>query len=164
MTSTTQAIIDGYIDDAKLVPSNMTFGYDADNGLSAVGDLGGTNWLVNAGQDNVFYSTRWININKYNKNLSGNTVDGSYQLVGDFNQEFKDEFDTVGFAFFDEDNNFVGLTSSKSAYTIQDSEDTTAHTVAYVDNVPKKFKVKSSASVGNMTYIFGSNNAVITVS
>ena len=164
LSSTTQAIIDGYIDDAKLVPSNMTFGYDADNGLSAVGDLGGTNWLVNAGQDNVFYSTRWININKYNKNLSGNTVDGSYQLVGDFNQEFKDEFDTVGFAFFDEDNNFVGLTSSKSAYTIQDSEDTTAHTVAYVDNVPKKFKVKSSASVGNMTYIFGSNNAVITVS
>lgn len=164
LSSTTQVIIEGCTDEAKLVPDNMTFGFDADNGLSAVGDLAGTNWLVNIGKSDIYYSTRRININKYNKDLSGNIVDGSYQLVGDFNTEFKDEYDAVGFAFFDEDNNFVGVSSNKTVYTVQDAADAPAYTVAYIDNVPNKFKVKSAASVGNKTYIFGSDNAVITVS
>ena len=164
LSSTTQAVVVSYTDDENIVPANTANGFDPNNGLSANGGLNETDWLVGVeGFEDTYLTTRWVDVNKYNAELSGSTVRGSYQLVGDFNEDMKDELDGVGFAVYDSDNNLVGIASSKSAYTIKDSEDTTPHAVAYINNVPSKFKVRAAAIVEGDILIYGSNNATITV-
>ncbi|MBQ9604694.1 MAG: hypothetical protein IJR45_04690 [Firmicutes bacterium] len=164
LSSTTKAIVVSYTDDEHIVPTNTVNGFDSNNGLSANGGLTATDWLVGVeGFEDTYLTTRWVDVNKFNSELSGSTVRGSYQLVGDFNEEMKDELDGVGFAVYDSDNNLVGVAANKSAYTIKGSEDTTPHAVAYINNAPAKFKVKAASVVGSDTYIYGSNNAAVTV-
>ena len=64
---------------------------------------------------------------------------------------------------FDNDGMLVGVAKTDTVYTVDGSEDATYHTVAYLNNVPAKFKLKSAAVVGNKTYIYSSNNATVTV-
>ena len=162
--ATTQCIVYSYDDPSSLITVDALNGYDTSEASATPDTIKNADWLVALdAEEGVFLTTRWQSVNKLNKGLTGSTVRGSYQLVGDFNEALKDDIDGVGFAIFDEDGNYVGAATSKSAYTIKGSEDTTAHTVAYINNVPNKFRVKSAAVIGEYTYVYNSDNATVTV-
>ncbi|MBQ9604696.1 MAG: hypothetical protein IJR45_04700 [Firmicutes bacterium] len=120
--ATTQCIVSNYTDTAGAIEVGAFNGYDSSEASATPDTIKNADWLVALDADNdVYLTTRWQNVNKFNKELSGNTVRGSYQIVGDFNEELKEDIDGVGFAIFDEDGNYVGAATNKSAYTIKGS-------------------------------------------
>ena len=163
--SSTQCIVNSYTDDNGLIEGGVLNGYDSSEASATPDTIKTADWLVGVDVENkVYLSTRWANINKFNSELSGSEVRGSYQLIGDFNEEYKETLDGVGFAIFDMDNNYIGTATSKSVYQIKGSTNAQAYSVSYIDNVPDKFKVRSAAVTTNGDiYILNSNNATVTV-
>jgi len=162
-SSTTQCIVEGVTDETGIVPETAYNGFDADNGLSAAGGLDAADWLVCVGEadgEHYYATTYRLDVNKVDKSKT-EKVDGGVLVAGAFNKELLGVADSVGYAIFDTDGNFIGVAESSTVYKVKGG-DGTMYSVSYVEGL-EKFRVKAFAEIDGHRYIYGANNATVSV-